>query len=127
MGDDKGGDGVESWPDGSKFEGQFSKGKKHGYGMFMDGTTSAKFIGQFLNDKMDGDCTCSFADGCWYIGRYQGGQMHGHGLMEWPNGSKYKGMFHHALMHGDGVATWADGRVYTGQWFNGKLVARPTL
>ena len=46
-------EGVEVWPDGSRYEGDFHQGKKHGKGKFIwaDGSS---FNGQFIDNNIEG-------------------------------------------------------------------------
>lgn len=47
------GRGIMTWPDGSKYEGEFKMGKMDGEGTkFM--ANGNKYIGQFKNDLMHG-------------------------------------------------------------------------
>ena len=45
--------GVEKWPDGSRYEGQFFEGKKHGKGCFTwaDGSS---YEGDFVENNIEG-------------------------------------------------------------------------
>jgi len=45
--------GVEKWPDGSRYEGQFFEGKKHGKGCFSwaDGSS---YEGDFMENNIEG-------------------------------------------------------------------------
>ncbi len=47
--------GVETWPDGSRYEGQYVEGRKEGHGKF------------------------TWADGSHYIGHFSDGNIHGNG------------------------------------------------
>lgn len=49
----KDGDGVESWPDGSYFQGKYSRGLKEGRGTFTWSDHSC-YIGDFVNNMMQG-------------------------------------------------------------------------
>merc|ERR1719221_250880 len=48
------GDGVQKWPDGSVYRGQFKEDKAHGYGTFehVDGGV---YAGEWMNDKAHGE------------------------------------------------------------------------
>lgn len=45
--------GVEIWPDGAKYEGEYKYGKKNGKGilLFADGS---RYEGTFLDNEIDG-------------------------------------------------------------------------
>lgn len=51
--------GIEKWPDGSRYEGQFFEGKKHGKGCFSwaDGSS---YEGDFVENNIHGN-------GCFLI------------------------------------------------------------
>jgi hypothetical protein len=59
--------GVETWPDGGKYEGNFEYGKKHGMGTFK------------------------WADGSVYIGEFYNNLIHGKGVYTWADGREYDG------------------------------------
>ena len=54
--------GVYLWPDGAKYLGEYTNGKKHGQGTF------------------------TFPDGTKYAGEYKDGIQNGHGTTFWANG-----------------------------------------
>ena len=58
--------GVRTWPDGSRYEGEFLDGHFHGEGTFTWPDGSA-YKGQWLNDF-----------------------PHGQGIFTWPDGTQYK-------------------------------------
>lgn len=61
------GQGVLTYPDGSRYKGQWKHGKKHGEG------------------------TCFWAGGSKYEGEWKGGKKHGEGTYSWADGNTYKG------------------------------------
>lgn len=48
--------GIEIWPDGSKYEGQFVAGKKQGKGKFY-WSDGAIFYGDFVDNNIEGHGT----------------------------------------------------------------------
>jgi hypothetical protein len=46
-------EGIETWNDGSCFQGEYSKGKKHGYGIYK-WTDGSKYHGQWENNCLTG-------------------------------------------------------------------------
>ena len=63
----KKGKGIETWPNGYIYEGEFSDSKWHGKG------------------------TLKFPDGSTYIGGWKNNKMHGAGVFTWSNGKVKKG------------------------------------
>lgn len=54
---------------------------KEGKGEFLwrDGT---KYVGEFSNNKINGEGVMDYADGRRYEGTYLNGLMHGHGIFK---------------------------------------------
>jgi hypothetical protein len=69
--DTREGMGVETYPDGSKFQGNFLGGVKSGYGVF------------------------DWADGSFYAGDFENGEIHGKGVYQWGDGRRYEGSWVH--------------------------------
>uniref|UniRef100_A0A8C0YQS7 Ankyrin repeat and MYND domain containing 1 n=1 Tax=Cyprinus carpio carpio TaxID=630221 RepID=A0A8C0YQS7_CYPCA len=75
------GHGIQEWPDGCKYEGQFVNKLKHGTGVFT-WPSGEFFKGSFFKDY-----------------------RHGKGLYSWPNGAKYTGKFYLNRKEGYGIQT----------------------
>jgi len=140
------GKGIQTWPDGSKYEGYWKndmangKGrlihadgdvyegewindKAHGYGTYthMDG---AQYTGQWKEDKQHGHGVETWPDGARYEGNYEYGKKHGHGKFHWADNSTYEGDFFNNNIHGKGIYVWSDGRKFDGEWKNNKMDGR---
>jgi len=138
-GDCDNGTGVFGYADGSKYEGQFLKGKPHGKGTFthFDGD---RYVGEFSNGLWDGKGTLHWKNGrvqtgFWKKGEFLGAQnvaaapksgciqgdcQNGRGtFLRKEDGSKYVGSFHNGAPHGEGVMYFANGEQYSGQWASG--------
>ena len=65
-----------TYPDGSKYEGDFIDGKRHGQGTWMrpDGT---RYEGEWKNDKPDGRGTLSYPNGEKRTGEWKAGKFIG--------------------------------------------------
>jgi hypothetical protein len=95
--------GVDIWPDGTRYEGEWN----------MDGSKSG---GKIL-----------WKDGHEYTGGWkivEGGQdlPDGEGTIKWPDGRNYSGDFRDGKMHGFGKMVYADGRTEEGAWRDDKFV-----
>jgi len=94
--------GTYSWPDNSKYEGQWKDGRFHGTGIY------------------------TFPDGGKYIGQMRDNERVGQGIMYYPDGGKYVGQWRYGDMDGNGTYTYPDGSKYEGRWKNGKYHGRGT-
>lgn len=84
----KNGWGVQVWPDGGKYEGEWHNNKANGKGKFWH------------------------ADGDVYEGNWKDEKANGYGLYEHADGAKYLGEWFEDKQHGRGLETWADGSRY---------------
>ena len=80
-----------------------------------------KYVGEFRDDKYNGQGTYTYANGDKYVGGYRDGKKNGQGTFTFADGSKYLGEFRDGLPNGQGTFTFADGRVKEGIWENGEL------
>ena len=76
---------MESWQDGSRYEGGYKEGMKHGHGKYI------------------------WNDGSMYEGQWCENKINGVGIYIWPDGRKYSGEWKDNNMHGKGVYRWTDG------------------
>mmetsp|Transcript_102897 Transcript_102897/g.291403 ORF Transcript_102897/g.291403 Transcript_102897/m.291403 type:complete len:308 (+) Transcript_102897:65-988(+) len=111
--------GIEMWPDGAHYEGEFSGGRKHGMGIYTS-PEGLRYEGQFVDDKMHGKGHYTFTDGRSYFGQFRHGAISGQGRMEFRDGSSYEGAYEDNHKHGQGTFTWPDGQKYVGQWSGGQ-------
>lgn len=113
------GDGVEEWPDGARYEGQFHGGLRHGVGRFA-WTNGSSYIGNFVENDIQGDGVFTWNDGCRYQGQWKANSMNGEGFFSWRDGQSYKGQYVDDRRHGLGIFRWADGSRFEGLWKVGK-------
>ena len=137
------GQGVQLWPDGSKYTGLWRSDMANGYGRLIHADGDV-YEGNWVDDKADGQGTYTHVDGAKYIGQWKEDKQHGQGDETWPDGAKYSGAYHqgkkhafgkfhwadgsffegnflHNNIHGSGIYTWNDQRKYTGEWKNNKM------
>lgn len=110
--------GIERWPDGSVFIGDFCVGRKHGAGRlaWVSGST---YEGEFARDCLQGEGLYVWSDGRGYSGKFTENAVGPNGTMRWSDGRIYTGEFAEGKMHGHGKFQWPDGRSLVGQWLKG--------
>ena len=144
---------IETYKDGSKYEGNFKDGKKHGIGRYT--YTNGSYVGEFKDDKMHGNGTFRTYDGLKaikYVGEFKDDKMHGNGTYtigdvfnsssiskyvgefkdDMPDGKAtfttldgiYVGEFKNGTFNGHGTYTFVDGRKYVGDWKDGKFIKK---
>lgn len=111
------GTGTFTYSDGSVYTGDWKDGKQHGTGTFEQG--GAKYVGDFVNDRFEGNGTLTKFDGSSYVGDFVRDQFEGNGNLIRSNGEKYVGEFKKGKLHGNGTYTWMNGDVYTGEHADG--------
>ena len=79
-----------------------------------------KYIGEWFNNKKNGQGTYTWVNGNKYVGQWVGNDYNGQGSMFFTNGNKYQGQFMSGKYHGQGKFTWADGWYYIGQYKDSK-------
>ena len=80
-----------------------------------------KYVGEWKDNKQNGQGTANWSNGDKYVGNYKGGKKNGQGTYIYADGEKYFGEYKDDLRHGQGTNTWADGRKEVGQYKDGKL------
>ena len=86
------GQGVYTWPDGSKYVGQWKDDKRNGQGT-LTLSSGEKYVGQWKDDKRNGQGTNTWPSGQKYVGQYKDDKKNGQGTHTWPDGTKYVGQY----------------------------------
>jgi hypothetical protein len=116
------GSGSFSFPDGSRYEGEYShigeaSKMRHGKGSYVNGPE--RYSGEWSGDKMNGQGTYEFASGAVYKGHFRQGMFDGEGTYRFADGASYTGMWHANKMHGSGEYMDAEKVKWAGEFFNG--------
>jgi hypothetical protein len=108
-----------TYPDGSKYSGEFKDGIKNGKGIYTypDGT---QYIGEFKDNKFHGQGEITHFSGDNYKGEFMNGDRHGKGTHTYIGGGQYIGEFKNGLQHGEGTNTFNDGGKEVGEYFEGE-------
>ncbi len=146
-GDCKEGQGVYAYPDGSKYEGNFSNGKFAGQGTFTFPNGDA-YTGGFKENYPHGQGTRTYANGnaaetgAWREGEFVGASLiangktgclegdctDGTGTFVFKEGAaRYTGAFKNGQPNGAGQCTYANGDHYAGEWIDGAFDGQGTL
>ena len=145
-GDCNDGIGTYAYADGSKYEGQFVHGSRHGWGAFYY-PNGDKYVGDFNNNFEEGFGTLyhqngQLAKGSWFKGELLSDKLHakgvngciegdclaGKGKFVYQDGAMtYEGEFIDGLPSGIGKCTYGNGETYEGEWKNGGFNGKGTL
>jgi len=85
-----------------------------------------KYVGEFKDDKQNGQGTHTWPDGQKYVGEYKDDKPNGQGTMTWPTGQKYVGEFKDENPNGQGTATFPSGEKYVGKFKDGSYSGQGT-
>lgn len=114
------GHGIYTWPDGTRYEGEWRNDKKEGRGTYTwsDGT---RYEGEWLDDKKDGRGTLTRENGERYKGEWRDDKKEGRGTFTWPDGVHYEGEWLDDEKDGRGILT------YKGKWRNGEYIGKSKM
>ncbi|XP_062411975.1 ankyrin repeat and MYND domain-containing protein 1-like [Sardina pilchardus] len=114
--------GVQQWPDGSRYEGEFKNDLKHGVGVYS-WPNGEIYKGSFYKDYRHGKGTYTWPDGSKFSGKFYLNRKEGYGVQLLPDSSFFKGLYHADERFGPGVLTYADGRLDAGLWHRCRLLS----
>ena len=105
---------TEKYPEGKKYIGQWKNDKSEGDGqMIWHGV--GDLIGEFKNDLPNGYCEQTFLNGAKYKGEVVNGKRQGEGTLTLANGETYTGEWKNDVQDGYGKMIYADGAKYEGE------------
>ena len=110
--------GLMLWDDGSRYEGDWKRGRPNGLGLSRT-ATGFRYKGNWKNGMMNGSGQYRTPEGATYDGEWRENKRDGQGTEHSLNGTIYTGQFKQDLRHGNGTITWPDGSTYKGDWSGG--------
>lgn len=105
------------YQDNFSYEGEWKNGKREGMGILIKKDV-AKFIGEFIEDKVNGFGKFINENGDDYLGYWKDSQFHGLGIYNKKKIITYKGWWKKDKHNGFGIEKWPK-LEYTGDYING--------
>ncbi|XP_074524547.1 ankyrin repeat and MYND domain-containing protein 1 [Halichoeres trimaculatus] len=113
--------GVQEWLDGSRYEGEFVNGLKHGKGRYT-WRNGESYEGYFYKDYKHGEGTYCWPTDHKFIGKFYLNRKEGYGREVFPDGATFQGLYHVDQRFGPGVFTDPDGCEDVGLWLGEQLI-----
>ena len=121
------GRGVQWWAaTGDEYQGEWKANRRHGQGRLCC-TDGRVYSGGWAADREEGRGKLVNADNSAYDGNFAAGQYHGSGVKVWPNAQRYKGEWRCGQEHGRGLLSYPDGSFYLGEFVDGKMHGKGLL
>ncbi|XP_065811686.1 ankyrin repeat and MYND domain-containing protein 1 [Labrus bergylta] len=114
------GPGVQEWLDGSRYEGEFVNGLKHGKGRYT-WVNGEFYEGFFYKDYKHGDGLYRWPTGHKFTGKFYLNRKEGYGRQMFPDGATFQGLYHADQKFGPGVLSDPDGCEDVGLWIGERL------
>ncbi|XP_026557457.1 ankyrin repeat and MYND domain-containing protein 1 [Pseudonaja textilis] len=113
--------GVQEWPDGSCYKGEFSFDLKLGYGEFA-WDNGERYVGQFYKDYRHGKGVYFWPNGSRFTGSFYLNRKEGYGTMEFTDGKQFQGLYKSDERFGPGIETYPDDRQDVGLWHRHHII-----
>ncbi|XP_032081553.1 ankyrin repeat and MYND domain-containing protein 1 [Thamnophis elegans] len=113
--------GVQEWPDGSCYKGEFSFDLKLGYGEFA-WNNGERYIGQFYKDHRHGKGIYFWPNGSRFTGSFYLNRKEGYGTLEFVDGKQFQGLYKADERFGPGIETYPDNRQDVGLWHRNHII-----
>jgi hypothetical protein len=117
-GDCVNGKGTKTFPDGTKYVGDFKYGVREGYGTYTY-SDGGSYTGEWKDNMRHGKGTDTFANGLKYEGEWENDMRNGQGTLFMPDLGTYTGGWKDGQRSGQGIHTLVDGGKYEGGWKEG--------
>jgi len=111
--------GIYSYPDGSRYIGEFRDNKRSGQGT-LTFTNGDKYVGEWSDGKENGHGTYTFVGGDKNVGDWRDSKRNGRGTQTYSDGSSYVGEFRGDKRNGQGALTWPNRDKFFGEWRDNK-------
>ncbi|XP_074045585.1 ankyrin repeat and MYND domain-containing protein 1 isoform X2 [Macrotis lagotis] len=112
--------GVQEWPDGSIYKGEFGFDTKLGYGEYK-WNNGEIYKGQFYKDHRHGKGTYTWPDGCTFTGTFYVSRREGYGTMNL-KGQVFQGLYKADERFGPGIESYAEGHQDVGWWYRQHII-----
>ena len=115
--------GVLTYPDLTKYVGEYKNGLYHGQGTLTSEKgdfEGDRYVGEFKEGKKHGQGTYTWSDGRKYVGEWDKDKYNGKGTINLLNGYIYEGDFKNGIPHGNGILYSPDGIKGVGEFKQGK-------
>ncbi|XP_027717302.1 ankyrin repeat and MYND domain-containing protein 1 isoform X2 [Vombatus ursinus] len=112
--------GVQEWPDGCVYKGEFGLNMKLGFGIF-EWSNGEAYRGQFYKDHRHGKGTYTWPDGCTFTGTFYISHREGYGTMYLKN-RVFQGLYRADERFGPGIESYAEGCQDVGWWFREHII-----
>ncbi len=107
--------GTYTFANGDKYVGEFKDNKYNGQGTFTY-ANGYKYVGEFKDDLPNGQGTFTYANGDKYVGEFKDDKYNGQGTYTFANGNKHVGEYKDNNRNGQGTFTFANGAKYVGEY-----------
>ncbi len=124
-GDCGNGKGTKTYPDDSKYIGEFKNGRRGGQGTYTY-SDGGNYTGEWSDNLRHGKGTDTFANGVIYEGEWAVDKRHGQGTLTMPDLGTYVGEWKEGKKNGQGTFTFVEGGKYEGEWAEGMCNGKGT-
>ena len=124
-GDCENGKGTMTFPDGTKYVGDFKYGVREGQGTYTY-SDGGNYTGEWKDNKRHGKGTDTFANSVIYEGEWALDKRHGQGTLILPDLGTYVGEWKEDKKHGQGTFALVEGGKYEGEWVDGACEGQGT-
>lgn len=118
--------GTMTFPNNSRYTGEFTAGLMSGRGIFYYANGN-KYIGFWLKNQRHGEGKLVYSNGNIYSGKFSQDRINGFGSMIYKSGDKYVGDWKNEQPNGNGTFYYASGERYEGEFLKGRYNGKGKL